>query len=84
MFEQYPSAPRIHAQLELCLTELGIIFRKLCSVWAFCQGNDPGIPQVPTWSAVAVARSQGQQEDSRAVIERGENTLSLMSEFSFL
>lgn len=51
MSEQHPSVPRIHAQLELRLTELGIIFKKLFSVWAFCWGNDPRIPQVTTWSA---------------------------------
>lgn len=35
MFEQYPSVPRISAQLELHLTELGIIFRMLFSCLGF-------------------------------------------------
>lgn len=84
LFEQYPSVPGIRAQLELHLTELGIVFEKLFSVWAFCQGNDPGIPQVTTWSAVCHRWFfQGQQEESCAVTVPDENLLSLMCEYSF-
>lgn len=46
MSEQYPSVPRSHVQLELSLTELGILCQMLFSLWVSCQENDPGIPKL--------------------------------------